>query len=207
MAATEGHGAWRAPWVATAVVAAAMAAEVFGQAPSWRVGGGDVVVVCPLTVGGRFETKTRALTGALAPSAADPAALDGTLSVDLSTLDTGIGLRNTHLKERYLEIQRGEGFARAVLSDVALASPVATASGPTGFTASFTLHGVTRPVSGTADISRTDGGVRVEATFPVTLPAFEIPKPRYLGVGVQDEVEVRVTFTATPGAGGTGAAR
>lgn len=185
--------------LAAAVAVGLVTAAPLAQTPGWRVDAGDVTVTCPLTIGGSFQARSRALTGELTRSAGDPAALDGTLQVDLSTLDTGISLRNSHLRERYLEVQRGDGFARAVLSQIALGGPVETVSGRTTFTGSFAVHGVTRPVSGTAELTRVGDGVRVEATFPVVLPDHQIPKPRYLGVGVEDEVQVRVTFTAGDG--------
>ena len=35
-----------------------------------------------------------------------------------------------------------------------------------------------------------------DATFPVQLPEFGIAEPRYLGVGVRDQVQVRARFVA-----------
>ena len=43
---------------------------------------------------------------------------------------------------------------------------------------------------------RRDGQMQVEATFSISLDAFDIPPPRYLGVGVRDTVEITVTFDA-----------
>ena len=48
------------------------------------------------------------------------AAFDGSLAVDLRTLDTGIGLRNEHLREKYLEVDKGPGFDTATLSEIDL---------------------------------------------------------------------------------------
>jgi polyisoprenoid-binding protein YceI len=184
-------------WAAVALLPTLAVAAPAAQTAAWRVDGGDVVVVCPLTIGGSFEAKTGAISGTLSASVADPTALDGRLQVDLATLDTGIGLRNTHLRERYLEVQRGDGFSHAVLSNIALEAPATSASGRTGFTATFAVHGVARPVAGSAVLTRGTDGVRVDASFAVRLPDHDIPKPRYLGVGVQDEVQVKVRFTAT----------
>ena len=39
---------------------------------------------------------------------------------------------------------------------------------------------------------------RVEATFPVRISDYAIPDPTYLGVGVKNEVQVRVHFTVAP---------
>jgi hypothetical protein len=40
--------------------------------------------------------------------------------------------------------------------------------------------------------------LRLEATFPVQIADYGIPDPRYLGVGVRNEVTVRVSFDASP---------
>jgi hypothetical protein len=61
----------------------------------------------------------------------------------------------------------------------------------------LTVHGVTRSVSGSAEVRKAGSGVRVKASFPVNLPDYNIPEPRYLGVGVKNTVQVDVTFTAT----------
>ena len=45
---------------------------------------------------------------------------DGNLTVDLRTLDTGIGLRNDHLRDHYLEVDKGPGFDKAILSEIVL---------------------------------------------------------------------------------------
>jgi len=165
------------------------------QLAAWQVSGGEVRVVCPLTVGGSFEVTTAALSGRLAAEGAGP--LAGTLEVALDTLDSGIDLRTRHMHERYLETGT-DGFGTAVLSDVALgggADP-RTATGTVPFTARLRLHGVEQPVAGEAEITRTGSGVEVVARFPVSIAAYGIPPPRYLGVGVRDEVRVEVRFVA-----------
>ncbi len=171
-----------------------VASPAIGQTPSFRIASGEVTVHCPLTVGGSFEAKTDSLSGELRADPAQAAKLAGELSVDLRTLDTGISLRNTHMREHYLEVGRGEGFERAVLGDIVLGADVATASGSTTFTATLLVHGVKRPVAGTARVSRAADEVRVDAAFPVRLAEFGIPDPRYLGVGVKDQVQVKVRF-------------
>ena len=174
---------------------------------AWRVTSGEVTVVCPLTVGGSFEAKSSALSGQLTSDTAEPRRLHGELAVDLSTLDSGIGLRNTHMRDNYLEVGKGDGFGRAVLKDIVLAGDSATLSGATTFAATLRVHGVERPVRGDARVTRDGDGVRVEARFPVVLPDHHIPKPRYLGVGVRDEVAVRVRVRAAAAGGETGSER
>jgi polyisoprenoid-binding protein YceI len=158
-------------------------------------------VLCPLTVGGSFEARTASLAGGMAVTVPRPATFVGDLAVDLRTLDTGIGLRNDHLREKYLEVGKGDGFDKAVLADVRLGEVDAeTFQGHTTFTGTLRLHGTTKAVTGSADIRRVGTSVHVEAAFPVTLADYGIAKPQYLGVGVRSEVQVKVSFVATPGA-------
>jgi polyisoprenoid-binding protein YceI len=149
-------------------------------------------------VGGSFEGRTGSIAGTLSAAPDKPAAFAGALSVDLRTLDTGIGLRDDHMRNEYLEVGKGEGFASAVLSDIEVAN-IGANGGKGRFTGTLLLHGVRKPVSGQADIRREGTSVRVDAGFPVTLADYGIREPRYLGVGVKDVVQVKVSLTATPG--------
>jgi polyisoprenoid-binding protein YceI len=178
-------------------IIAASAPVSRAQARDWIVRTGEIRVVCPLTVGGSFEAKSTAITGTWRP-ADDSAAGVGQLVVDLATLDTGIQLRNEHLRDVYLEVGKGEGYARAVLSQIRVDGIDAQSlSGRGTFSATLLLHGQSLPVTGRADLKRNGDAVDVRAEFPVGLPKYGIAKPRYLGVGVKDEVTVRVTFSAT----------
>jgi hypothetical protein len=167
-------------------------------ADAWSVVRGEVRVECPLTIGGSFEAKTSAIQGTLTLT---PAAgmFGGDLSVALGTLDTGIDLRNEHLRRKYLEVDRGPGFDRAVLSGISLGGgDPRRVQGRTPFTATLLLHGERRPVAGQATVHHDGSAVRVEARFPVSVSAFGIAKPQYLGVGVKDQVMVTASLVAEP---------
>jgi hypothetical protein len=191
----------RTAWLVALFVALAVSRALAGDGGAWRIVRGDVRVVCPMTVGGSFDAKTTAIQGTVTPTRPG-VALGGEISVDLSTLDTGIGLRNEHLRGRYLEVGRGPGFDRAVLSEIRLgdADPHGF-EGKTPFTAAFAVHGIKQAIGGQASIRREGRAVRVEASFPVLVSRFGIPKPQYLGVGVRDEVNVQVTLVAEPSDG------
>jgi polyisoprenoid-binding protein YceI len=175
------------------LVRLALAGVTAVGAPTWHVARAEVRVVCPMTIGGSFEARTTALTGSVAAGASGSRAFDGTLAVDLRTLDTGIGLRNEHLREKYLEVDKEPGFETARLSQIELdADDPDMPEGKAAFTGRLTLHGVSRQVTGVAEVRRTGDGLRVTASFPVDLREFGIRKPRYLGIGVKDVVQVEV---------------
>lgn len=181
--------------LASVLAAESMApASASAQSTAWRISSGEVAVLCPVTVGGSFEAKASSVSGQLAVDPAQPSRLTGEIAVDLKTLDTGISLRNTHMRDHYLEIGKGDGFDRAVLSDIVVKGDAATVTGATTFTATLLVHGTRKPVSGQVRIARAGTDVRVDASFPVNLSDFGIPEPRYLGVGVKEQVQVKVKF-------------
>jgi len=168
-------------------------------AQAWHVSDGRVTVVCPLTVGGRFEAKTAAVTGDVSvPEGARE--IDGAFSVDLRTLDTGIGLRNTHLRDNYLEVSRGPTYETAVLNAVALDAPAPSRgrSATLGFKGMLSVHGNARPVAGTAEVNHKGDSLEVKVKFPLRIDVYEIARPTYLGVGVTNQIDVEVRATLKP---------
>jgi len=160
-----------------------------------HVADGDVTVVCPLTVGGSFEARTKALSGDVGPAPQQAGGVGGALLVKLDTLETGIGLRDHHMRENYLEVEKGRGYDVATIEDIQLEK----ADGKGTFKATLLLHGQKRQVTGTSIVHRRgDGTTHVDAEFPLKVSEFEIPKPTYLGVGVRDEIRVKVAFNALP---------
>ena len=181
-----------------AALASVLLAVTAAAGESWTLTSGEVRVRCRLTVGGSFDAVTSQISGALRLENVGASGYAGEIRVPLDTLDTGISLRNVHLRETYLEVERGEEFREAVLTAVELAEPFSSGAPDheTGFRALLSLHGMERHVEGEARLARRDGQVRVEAEFPLSLAEFAIPPPRYLGVGVRDEVRITVTFDA-----------
>ena len=194
---TRAAAVWLGPWLRPACTVALLAATALADGPSWRAGPSDVRVVCPLTLGGAFEARTAALAGVLVVASTQPIALAGELSVDLRTLDTGSDLRNDHMRNAYLEVGKGEGFDTAVLSKIRLGAGEAELAKKVMFSGVLALHGVRKAITGEAEIRRDGARVHVEASFPVTLTDFAIEKPQYLGVGVKNELRVKVSLNAT----------
>jgi len=120
----------------------------------------------------------------------------GDFELPMESLDTGIGLRTSHMKDKYLEAGK---FPKAIfqLKEMKLPSPLT----PNGYSAEeipfsgqLTLHGVQQLVSGKASIETRDGKVSAQVHFPVTLSTHEIIIPTYLGITVNDIVEVDASF-------------
>jgi polyisoprenoid-binding protein YceI len=161
---------------------------------AYRVSGGEVTVVCPLTVGGSFEAKTKNVTGQVASAPNAAGAVPGAIKVDLQTLETGIGLRDRHMRDKYLEVGKGPDFAVATIEGIT----VDKKQGKATFNGTLLLHGERKEITGIAELKEQNGRVQILAQFPLSVSQFAIPQPTYLGVGVRDELQVKVSLIAEP---------
>jgi polyisoprenoid-binding protein YceI len=191
-------------WVAALIALTPISTQVIATGAGELTGplyvdDASVAVRCPLTIGSSFDAKTNTLSGELVVDPSKAGAIDGTLAVDLRTLQTGIGLRDTHMRESYLEVQKGDGFQIATLTRIHLDGVDPTLPvGKARFRGMLLVHGQEREVMGTADIKRAGQALKVQASFPVNVSDFAIASPTYLGVGMRNQVTVSVSFQILP---------
>jgi polyisoprenoid-binding protein YceI len=117
----------------------------------------------------------------------------GIFEFDLATLDTGMDGRNDHMKNKYLQVEQYPK-AKLEITDLALKAPFKTgetAVEEAPFTGVMTLHGVTKPVTGTYSLKKTGD---VIAKFGIKLSDFKIEQPSFMGVTVKDDVDVSVNI-------------
>jgi len=167
------------------------------EAPAWRIDRGDVKILVPMRPGGAFTATTASMNGTLSLAGEKPARLAGEVAVVLGTIDTGIALRNQHLREKYLEVGKGQGFDTAVVSDIRFRDADGEAfQGTSAFTGALLLHGIKHAIDGTADIRHQGNDRRVKAVFSLLMSDYGMTAPMYLGVGVADKLLVTVEFLA-----------
>jgi polyisoprenoid-binding protein YceI len=146
-----------------------------------------------------FDGKTNKVSGTIVADAAAATSASVTLTVDLGSLDTGVGLRNKEMRERYLETGK---FPQGVFKSVSVAGPaVIPPNSPVEIrvTGDFTLHGVTKRMTIPVRVVVIPDGNQVHATttFNVKMPEFGIHVPKNVLVTVNDEVPVRLDVWAT----------
>ncbi len=139
---------------------------------------------------GSFIAKSSQLQGSV--RASGKGYESGEVSIELMTLKTGIDLRDRHMIQNYFEAAK---HPRAVVTGV-------SAQGGK-FKAQLALHGKTRPIEGKYEYRGGPTGPNwIEATFTTRLSDFDIEEPSYMGVGVEDEVEVTALVPMATGAAG-----
>jgi polyisoprenoid-binding protein YceI len=120
----------------------------------------------------------------------------GVFETKLDSLVTGMDLRDQHMKETYLETKK---FPVAKLTWSVNLTKLKSGSNELPFTGTLNLHGVDRPVSGTALVESAADGSKIEgeAEFKIKLTEYKIQIPSYLGVVVAEDVDVKAVFKAS----------
>jgi len=119
-----------------------------------------------------------------------------TVVVQLANLDTGIALRDRHMRDKYLEVAK---FPATTLK-VPLASLKIPANGATGegdAKGQFDLHGVTKEQAFHYKATCTAAGAcDVEATMPLNMNDYGVKVPSYLGITVKPDLTITTRFQA-----------
>ena len=135
-----------------------------------------------------------------------PGQLTGKAWVDLRTLETGIELRDEHMRERHLETDECP-FALIEINSVGGLPPdlLPDSSYVCEVGGEFTIHGVTKPLQAAAQVVAGPPGVdgRIETLdasvrFSIQLDDYEIPRPRALFLKLAETINVEVRFIASP---------
>ncbi len=115
------------------------------------------------------------------------------VTVPLANLSTGIGLRDHHMKEKYLEVQKYP-VTTLTLAKSALKFPHAGEQAAADVAGTLLLHGQTRPVTVHYDAKGDGTSWSAHGTFHINMNEFGITVPSYLGVTVKPDVDVSAAF-------------
>lgn len=117
-----------------------------------------------------------------------------TFTVPMTSVKTGIDLRDEHMNNEYVQVAQ---FPNAVLTvDKAAVQWGAAVGEKKSGTApgEFTIHGVTKPVTVTYTTSKTKTGFKVTGKFDFDVSQHGIAIPSYLGVTVDPKMKADVTL-------------
>jgi polyisoprenoid-binding protein YceI len=121
---------------------------------------------------------------------------DGTnviITVPLANLSTGIGLRDHHMKEKYLEVPKYPATTLTIARG-ALRFPASGGQTTADVPGTLSLHGQTRPVVVHYDAKGEGAAFSAKGTFRINMNDFGITVPVYLGVTVKPDVDVSASF-------------
>lgn len=133
-----------------------------------------VKILVQLTPAGNFVSGTNTING-FAHREADGSIKAEHVVIPLTTLTSGIQVRDDHMKNKYLEVQKYPN------------AEIVSATGKDGKgSGQLKVKDMVKPVSGTYKIE----GNNVHVVFPVKISDYKFEHIRYMGVGVKDEVQI-----------------
>lgn len=136
----------------------------------------EAVVDIKTTILKGFTAKTKDIKGEARVEGAKVKAEN--IVVSLKNLDTGMSLRNDHMKNKFLEVGK---YPDAIL---------VKGEGENGKgTGRIKIRGVEKDFNGTYKVI----GSEVEAEFELLLSDFGISGINYKGVGVEDKIKLKVS--------------
>lgn len=183
------------------LTALAVAPALFAQSKTYEVkpGATSVAEFHAEDTYDSFDGKTNKVSGSIVADPAKPAAASVTITIDMASLDTGVGLRNKEMRDLYLQTSK---FPTATFKSVSVAGPASIAAGTPAdinVTGDFTLHGVTKRMTFPVRVVLlADGRLHATTNFKVKMPDFGINVPHNILVTVEDMVPVRIDVWATP---------
>lgn len=110
----------------------------------------------------------------------------GQIKIKLDDFKTGIGLRDEHMKNKYLEVKT---YPEAELEIQSVDLKAQT------FTGILNLHGVKKKIEGGLQTEFSDGHAKVESQFQIHLSDFQIPTPSFMDIQLVDQVDVKVNLS------------
>ncbi|MEW6412126.1 MAG: YceI family protein [Candidatus Zixiibacteriota bacterium] len=141
-----------------------------------------------------FEGVTDQIDGYVLWEAGDTPTAGGSFyfEVNLDDLDTGIGLRNRHMRENYLETDKYpfvsfKGSINGVKNDIDSTLEIDCAG-------AFDLHGVTRQRSITVKATAIPDGYHVTGEFIVRLEDHRIKVPKLMFLKIDQNIRLTMDF-------------
>lgn len=111
--------------------------------------------------------------------------------VPIARLDTGIDLRNRHMREKYLEVGKYPN-AELVVDRSAIKFPSDGAESSGTANGTMTIHGQSKPVAVAYKAKRAGSNYDISGSLRVNIKEYGVEVPSYLGVTVKPDVDVNV---------------
>jgi polyisoprenoid-binding protein YceI len=112
--------------------------------------------------------------------------------VDLNTIDTGIGLRNRHMRDNYLETDKHQ-FAKydGKISEV---KKIADGQFEIATKGKMTIHGVERKLEAIGKVTVENGNYRLQCDFELKLTDYKIKVPKLMFMKIDENIKMKLDF-------------
>ncbi|MEX0608166.1 MAG: YceI family protein [Balneolaceae bacterium] len=117
--------------------------------------------------------------------------------IDLNTLDTGISLRNRHMRDNYLETAKYP-YAEFTGKIIGTFDPELAEVQPVRVEGIFKIHGAKRELKIDGTIEPKEEGLFLKANWSVLLENYNIKRPQVIFYELADEQKVSISMLLKP---------
>lgn len=118
--------------------------------------------------------------------------------VDLNTLKTGIGLRDSHMRENYLETDKYP-FAEFTGKIDQIPNLIIGQKVPVKALGTFKIHGIEQKIEVLGSLTKLQNGkLELDASFDIKLSDYKIPIPKLVFYELAEEQKVTINATLNP---------
>lgn len=112
--------------------------------------------------------------------------------VDLKSIDTGIGLRNRHMRENYLHTDKYP--VTHYKGKIVKAEKTADNQFDVTTEGVIFIHGIERPLSVNGKLTTMGDRIQIQCRFEVKLSDFDIPIPQLMFMKINEVMDLRLNF-------------
>ena len=171
---------------------AATPVEVRGGTASFDVG----TNVPALSV--RGKSNALEARGRIVPGATGPQLEQIEATVPVKSLDTGMGLRDEHMRKYVFTTSDGQTPDVKFVAKSAACTKTGDNRSTCDVTGDLSIRGTARPFTIALKVTEDADSYRAAGEGIVKLSTYGIPQPSQLGVRTDDDIKLRLEFTARP---------
>lgn len=169
---------------------AAIAVSSTAHATTYNVADGSEVRFLARITGGTFTATNKAVSGHLGTN--DEGVVSaGAVVVKAAAFETGIGMRDTHMREKYLEADKCPVIA------LDLKGAKLPLSGEADVEGTMEAHCVKKPVKVRVKVAANGDSYLATSSFPLEITQFGIPQPKMAVVKMETTIDVTVSIRFT----------
>ena len=116
----------------------------------------------------------------------------------VNTLNTGMGLRDSHMRKYVFTTSDGQTPDVKFVASKATCSAAGANQSTCHVSGDLSIRGTARPFTIALKVTENDGSYRASGEGIVKLSTYGIPQPSQLGVHTDDDIKLRLEFTARP---------
>jgi polyisoprenoid-binding protein YceI len=174
--------------IRTMVVVALMLSSVAAKAVQYKVVDGSVVQLIGHITGGSFTASNHKVSGTITTDATGKVT-NGTVVIKADGFETGIGMRDRHMREKYLQADKYP----LITLDVTGAQLPERGVGEFDIDGTFECHGVKKPAKLHLKVTDAgDGVLKATSAFLVDITNYGIEQPKFAVVKMEPKVDVSV---------------